>query len=203
MSQESQYYCIFQSSIRRTVDKDNIKNVLSVSGCSCYGHCPQHTYHIKEGIEGLSSIQEECIGHRLTNANKNTKTLPNIQSGENITHQQYNILRNIINTELDERKKSPLYKNAVKETLPAMVNSFEHIKQQQILKLNNFIAQQQFYKDTVSQPDLPTPAKKDAIKSVDIHNSTNAIRALLNDCICYSDCNSYSTCNCYGNCNHY
>lgn len=196
----SSYYCVFQS--RSSVNVTDISsNVKTVSGCVCHGNCPANTIAVKEGHEDLSYIQERCTGHRLITSTYRGQVFPIINAHTPITHLQYNLLKKIINTELDNRKKSPLYKDAIKPNQPASLTPKDYIKKEQLKKLNDFIAQASFYKDTAPAPTLTIT--NDKISHIDANNAINAIKTMLNDCICYSDCNGYSSCQCYGNCNHY
>lgn len=197
----SSYYCIFKSTT--SVNVTTTSGVLAVSGCICHGHCPSNTIAVREGHEDLAYIQEKCIGHRLPTNTYRGQTLPQINAHSSITHQQYNLLKDIINKELDNRKKSPLYSSSVKPTVPNTLKSADYVKKEQLQKLNEFVSHSSFYKDTVTAPKIPLPEDKSQISHVDANNTINAVKAMLNDCICYSDCNGYSTCQCYGNCNHY
>lgn len=206
----SSYYCIFKSTTSVNVTTTSgtpLSSVLSVSGCTCHGHCPSNTIAVREGHEDLAYIQEKCIGHRLTSNTYRGQTLPQIDAHSSITHQQYNLLKDIINKELDSRKKSPLYSNADKPAAPTALKPADYVKREQLQKLNKFVSRSSFYKDTVIAPVIPLPEDegedKPQISHVHINNTINAVKAMLNDCICYSDCNGYSTCQCYGNCNHY
>ena len=197
----SSYYCVFKSTT--SVNVTSTSGVLAVSGCTCHGHCPSNTIAVSEGREDLAYIQEKCIGHRLTTNTYRGQTLPQIVAHSSITHQQYNLLKDIINKELDSRKKSPLYSSAVKPAEPVALKPADYVKREQLQKLNEFVSHSSFYKDTVTAPDILLPKDKSQISHVDANNTINAVKAMLNDCICYSDCNGYSTCQCYGNCNHY
>lgn len=199
MATNYQFFCIFKSSVSNNVT-NNIEQVKTLTGCNCHGYCSKHY----STLEGLKTIQDECRGHRLTNSNKQSTIIPIITSGNNITHTQYNLLAEIINTELNDRRKSPQYAKVEKfYTTTPSVQSKQHITKQQITKLNNFIVKQQnFYKDEAKVPtDLDTIASE--IKSIDINKTIAAVKNLLNDCICYADCNGYAGCTCYGNCNYY
>ena len=193
----SQYYCIFKTSVSTEIT--NTSDVKTVSGCSCHGYCSSHS----DESEGLLYIQDRCIGHRLTSSNAQGKNIPSIASKDYVTHTQYNLLVDLINTELNNRRKSPLYSNVQKDTVPDKAKTKTHITKQQISQLNNFIASQHdFYKDEATVPtNLDTVANE--IKSIDINKTIAAVKNLLNDCVCYADCNGYSACTCYGHCNHY
>ena len=166
-------------------------------------------YHV---VQDLSSIQNECNGHRITysyNVVSSVNELREVGKQTDILAEKYNTIIDIIDKEFDKRKESNKYKDIDKGTKPLLLQINENDKEKnpdvlakQLNDLNNYIANKELNKDRFTPLTVNIEANT-TILAANINSLINNAKNMLQDCICYSDCNGYSVCWCYGNCNYY
>ena len=166
-----------------------------------------------------------CTGHRKRDDNR--KPQKNLQTFQGIAYaNNINTLRNILNDEIEDRRKNAYYNGKKSGDLEQVQNTdiISNLKQEgEYIETTypNAIADKiNYLKSFCDNIKTKTNDSKNLETSIgtiyDISSDINSGKIVLGDslskiqevitkavtdCICYSDCHGFSVCACYGYCN--
>lgn len=210
------------------------------------GHCNNYWYvtpckNVDKPCGAFDNTYNDhtCIGHtdkRKTNVGKfsnrdGESTERPYQTGDVVENPDINLLRDVIQQEVNARKINPLYKNLQNFNVINAVASGDVINHAQQNNLASIVAEiAKLANDSSYVGDNGLGIKNEhqhLVDGGDVISAKNlrdieddldsnrkmmatAISGIIQDCICYSDCTLYNKggkrtfiCTCYGYCCHY
>lgn len=206
------------------------KNITSDEYDKISTQCSEYTRPQRENYNGRRKqfrYIATCSGHRGKNE-ENLPTQPQqiFDNGVIVTANTINTLRDMIDSEIDDRRKHIYYNgnNSISSEVDDLssntiltndISIGELITQQSpnemrtvlsgLLEVCKTIEAEKLTNDYQSLGEsiknMVNINRGDVIKHEDGENIQTTINSAVKDCICYSDCNNFGVCNCYGYCN--
>lgn len=191
--------------------------------------CSTYTYPSnKENYNGRGAnyyYRAYCTGHRKRNDN-NLPIQPQQNFNQTIaTAYTINTLRDMIDSEIDNRRKHMYYNgehsinveiddvsnnnilknnknrgNVIEITYPNAMNAVLKNLLSVCKTIYSYKNTNDYNKMDTSITNLTNVNEGEIIKGKTGDDIQNAINNAVKDCICYSDCNNFGVCNCYGYC---